>query len=366
MTVKKQHQASTQDEKPGIYYGFDLSKRTFESASRRTGLSPIQPETLQKMKAVTFSRTADGIKEWWEQVVRTLEPGEKVAVVMEVTSSYSLETAAWLKQVCPQVQLSILAGSRIRKWAEGIGIDDKSDKIDARVLACFGAERQPSEYVPLEGVYAQIRPLTRVRAGLVDQRVAIRQQLQEAKSEHLHAGTAKFVQSGYERIERTLDKQIARLEAEIEKLVRQDSQLCADVQLLDQIAGVGWITAVTVLAELGDLRRFGKRSRLVAMAGLNPVLRTSGTSVNKRPRISKKGSARARRALFLGVFAAITGDNMFAAAYNQLVSRGKKKMQALTAVMRKMLLVMRAVLISGHVLPSAGNPKARATSGDLV
>lgn len=342
-TLASQSQAS----KAYIAYGFDLSKLTFDASWRLLGLPPIQAPELRKMKTQVFARTRQGVGQWWDEACRRLTPGQKVMVVMEVTGNYSLEMVTWLRAVCPDVEVCIIPGKRVRDWVRGLGIDEKTDPIDARGLACYGAERQPPSYVALDDVHQKLRALSRTRQAIVEERVAIEQRLQEAASEHLDTKTAKQIQQALSKVVREMTKQIDRLEEQMEQLIAKDPQLAKDTELVDTLSGVGWVTAVTVFSETGDLRDYQHRSQLIAKVGLNPVICKSGTSVEKRTRISKKGSGRARRALYLAVLATISKDNPFAAMYHALVERGKKKMVAIVAVMRKMLLVMRAVVISG-------------------
>jgi transposase len=347
MTIHASQATDAELSTPDVFFGVDVSKATFDVAWRKTGLPPAQLEEIRKMKTRTFKRTRQGVEEWWQCALRILEPGQTAAVVMEVTSSFSLELATWLKATRPAVQVSILPGKRVRDWAQGIGIDDKDDDIDARVLACYGSERRPPSSALVDGLYGKLRALSRARLGYVEHVVALRQQLNEQRSEHIDPATSKMLQKSLSKVLACFEKQIEEVEKKMKELIKEDEQLAADVKLLDTIAGVGWHTAVTVLVEVGDLRNFLERTKVVSMVGLNPVIRKSGTSVHKRPRISKKGSSRARRALYLAALSTVGKDNPFSRMYEDLVRRGKKKMVALVAVMRKLILVMRAVLISG-------------------
>ncbi len=108
------------------------------------------------------------------------------------------------------------------------------------------------------------------------------------------------------------------------------------------------LTAITILAELGDLRRFHQARQLTAFAGLSLKKHTSGKSVHKKTHMSKQGSAHVRRILYVAAMAAVRGDNTFAEVYHRLVHNGKNRMSAIGAVMRKLLLTMRAVLITGR------------------
>ena len=349
MTKKAEKAADTQDKTPAIYFGFDLSKPTFEESWRRTGQPPVKLDDLRKMRTTVFERTREGIERWWSRASRMLKPGETAAVIMEATSSFSLEVAAWLKEICPQVCIVVLPGKRVRSWGEGVGVCNKTDKIDARILACFGAERQPDASVLPVGVYADLRALSRARVDCVELLTATRQRLDEADRAHHDEHTAQVLRKAHGQVARALEQQIAQLEKEMRKLIKGNKQLANDVELLMSIVGVGWHTAVSVLVELGDLRNYERRSEIVAMAGLNPVVCSSGTSVEKPRHISKRGSSAVRRILFLAAMSAVRAKQttVFRTMYETKLGNGKAKMVALVAVMRKLLSVMRAVLVSG-------------------
>jgi len=123
---------------------------------------------------------------------------------------------------------------------------------------------------------------------------------------------------------------------EVERI--EDLEIAADA-VAERAAGRLRETAATVLGELGDLTRFRKSRTLSAFAGTSPRRFESAASVKGRTRMCKQGGPRARQALFLASMAAIRkGDNTLARTYQHLVARGKPKMAAIGAVMRKMLV----------------------------
>ena len=347
MKRQEQNKENTQAVKPSIYVGFDLSKDDFAESWRPVGMGPVQLEDIRKMSIREFERTRAGVERWWELAASSLSPGQVAGVVMEVTSSFSLEVLAWLGLVCPEVAVSVIPGKRTSEWGASLGIQNKTDEIDARVLACYGAERQPPPTVAKDKGQDRVRWLLRARLGLVEQKTALIQQHEEAKREHLDAQVSKAIQQALGKVLRTIESEILKLEKQARKLIAQDAKMQADIDVLETIYGVGWYTAATVVAEFGDLSLFERREDVVAAAGLNPVIRTSGRSVEKRPHISKRGNVFVRRSLYLAAMASIRGDNMFSHMHACLVGRGKKKMVALVAVMRKLLTVMRAIVISG-------------------
>jgi transposase len=250
------------------------------------------------------------------------------------------------------VQPAIINPRLAKAFAESLSVTNRTDKSDARTLARYGAERQPAPFAPPTPALEQLRDLTRYRQALVEA-------LTEEKNRAAEGAAAATVRRIRTRRIQQLERDIARMEKELRTRLQKLPQWQRDVDQLDGIFGVGGLTAVTVVAELGDLRRFTRARQLTAFAGLAPTAHDSGTSVHKKSHTSKNGSTRVRRVLYLAAMAAIKGDNDFAALHRRLIAAGKPFMVAIVAVMRKLLLVMRAILISGETY----NPHQRTATG---
>jgi len=163
-----------------------------------------------------------------------------------------------------------------------------------RVSEPYGVEREPVAYEPPTPEHAELQALSRYRDALVRERTAAGNRAEE--------GSASRV--------------VRRVQAK-------------RLRLLD-----------------GDLRRFHKARQLTAFAGVSPRIYQSGTSVNGRPRMCKKGSPRVRHVLYLAALTTIRGNNDLQRTYQRLLDEGKLPMVAIGAVMRKLLIVMRALLIT--------------------
>ena len=172
------------------------------------------------------------------------------------------------------------------------------------------------------------------------QRTALKNQTKETCA-------STFVQKMQAKRLRLLTGDIERVEEQMKILVDQHEDLKRDIELLISIYGVAFINATTILAELGDLRRFTLARQLSAFAGMSPQHRQSGTSIRGRSRLCKQGNARVRQCLYLSAMAAIRGNNQLRDTYQHLLAQGKIRMVALGAIMRKLLTLMRAILISG-------------------
>ena len=188
----------------------------------------------------------------------------------------------------------------------------------------------------------ELRELSRCRGVLVEERTALKNRLREK-------GSSKTVARIQTRQLLQLERDIAKLEVEMKSVINDDADFKRDFALLKTIAGVGPITAMTVLAEISDLRRFERARQLTAYAGLTPRNVESGTSVQGKTHMCKRGNGRVRHALYLSAMATLNTKrpNSLSIVYRRLCEEGKEGKASLGAVMRKQLTVMRAILISG-------------------
>lgn len=320
--------------------GVDVAKETFDAALARA--DQRYPQTpLSQVPARRFARTAQGVAEfaaWLDELV-----GEKdaVRVCMEATGRYSTDLAVWLLEARPSLKPAIVNPAHSAAFIKSMGLRNKTDKMDARALAFYGIERRPVCYEPPTKAQSELRELSRQRTALVAARHAERNRASEPAMNKVVLKIQKRRLSEFDRDIKALDKAI-------HKLVNADEDLKRDVKTLMQIDGVGIVVAVVVLTEMGDLRRFDRARQLTAFAGLSPRVFESGKSVKGRTHMCKQGNARVRAALYMGAMAVKRGNKSdLAATYQRLVANGKEPLVALAVVMRKLLCVMRAVLISG-------------------
>ncbi len=327
-----------------VWAGLDVSKETFDAA-----LWLPASESLRDVPSEPFARTRQGVAEflgwadgWLEKTHATNTPRPVLRGLMEATGKYSMELAAWLLELRPETSPAIVNPKMAKSFIDSLGLRNTTDKTASKALARYGVERAPAPYEPLTPLRAELRELCRYRQSLVGMRQAERNRASEINASAL---VRRMQKTSIRKTERDIKK----IETEMARLVATDPDLHADCQALDGIFGIGLLTAITILAELGDLRRFTRARQLTAIAGLSPRRIESGTSVRKQTRMCKQGSSHVRRALYMPCLSAIRGDTELAEMYHRLKREGKKPKAALGAVMRKMLLVMRAILISGEV-----------------
>jgi transposase len=331
---------SIMDEKQLYWVGVDVSKDDFDAAVVGPGQHP-SAEVIRELPAQTFLRDPKGVKEFirW---LRGLVPGSplEARVVMEATGEYSIQLTAMISKRCPDLFPSIVNPQRTKGFRESLGLRNKTDRLDARALAFYGLSHRPDPYEPLSPAQAELRSLSRCRGNLINERTAHQARLRQKS-------ISSVSRDCYRELVALLNKKIDVLHKEMLRVIRSDEDLKRDYALLLTIPGVGFVTAATALGELGDLRRFGSSRQIGAHAGVTASHNDSGKSTPPA-RMSKKGNARLRRALYMASLSASKFNPHMREAYQRLERRGKAKKVALGAVMRKLIVLMRAIVVSGR------------------
>jgi transposase len=254
-----------------------------------------------------------------------------VQVVCEATGGYERDVVAALHEA--QVSVSVLNPARVRHFARATGQRAKTDDIDAALLSDYGSKLQPKPTAPRTEQEQQLAELVRRRVQVLEILVAQRQQTERLTVPALH----RQAQSLVRRLERDL-KQIEEL---LKRLRAQVAPLGERVRKLEAITGVGTITALGVLAELPELGTLNRR-QVAALAGLAPHPRDSGQWHGRRS--IGGGRAQVRRALYMAALVASRANSQLKGFYQRLRAAGKPAKVALTAVMRKLVVLMNHIL----------------------
>ena len=333
--------ANDTDRATDTWAGCDVAKDTFDAALWIT-VGTHEPRAMKDIPVETFERSPEGVREFLAWADETAGEGQgPMRAVMEATGKYSAELAVWMIGARSSLSPAIINPETARRFAQSLALRNKTDRTDARALARYGAERRPVAFEPPTAQLAELRDLSRHRQALIEMRVAEENRAKESTASPL-------VRKMLKRHIAQLRRDEKAIEEEMKKVLEKSPDLRRDAKLLQTVYSVGLITATSVLAELGDLRRFERARQLTAFAGASPSRQESGASVHRRTRMSKKGSSRIRKALYMAAMTAIRGDSDLADTYHRLVAKKKPKMAAIGAVMRKLLVVMRAVVISGQ------------------
>lgn len=330
----------TNDRKFSIWFGADVSKETFDAS---VCIPEKELTDIFCMPKKCFPMTEEGVMEFksWaiDQIVKyDFDKNICFGFAMEATGSYSTRLAVWILEHFTQCSPSIADPKSVKAYGKSLRIRNKTDDLDAAVIAKYGAERNPYAYIPQDIKYAHLRELVRQRKAIVNM-------LTMAKLQDQEPSQVKAVTIARKEVIKGLEKVIAKIELSIKKHVQEYPELNEQVRILSSIPGVALITAATIIGELGDVHRFSSSKKIAAYTGLSPRRYESGTSVKGKTRMCKEGQGRIRQALYLSAMVCIRGDNGFARFYTMLVLKGKAKMAALGAVMRKMICVMRRLII---------------------
>jgi transposase len=273
----------------------------------------------------------------WACAKSGLEAGE-LQVVMEATGVYhEIVAEAFHDHGCEVV---IANPKRVRDYAKGKGFLNKTDGVDARVLARYGA--QGDELV----AWVPPPPEVRLLRALLSRLDAVSQDLQreENRLEKAQATTTPAI------VRESLDRSLVALRAERKRLLKAIKDHFNDHPGLKQerdrlktIPGIGDVSANYLLCLLRR-HRFDSARQAAACAGLIPLHYDSGSSVHRPPHLSKQGDPKLRATLYMAAIAASRHNPPLRRVYLDLVGRGKAKMSALGALMRRLVHVAFGML----------------------
>jgi transposase len=258
--------------------------------------------------------------------------GRPVRVCMESTGLYGLDLALCLHRA--GMELMVANPRAARHFAQAMMKRSKTDRVDVGVLRQFAARMPFVAWRPPSPAALKLLAVARRLEALTEMLTAEKNRLHAASlSEALPAMVRRDVQRSIQ----TQQRAIERLTRAAQEFVMADPELERRYQLLLSIPGFATTSALHTLAELALLPANMDVRQWVAYAGLDPRHHTSGSSVEKKPRISKAGNKHLRRALYMPALVAIVHEPHLRAFYHHLLARGKTKMQALVALMRKLL-----------------------------
>lgn len=293
--------------------GIDISKAHLDAHEFPTG------------RAVRFDNNATGIAKLAKWVTPDVH-----RVVYESTGPCHRDLEEALAGKLPMARVN---AARARRFAQAMGQEAKTDAADAKVLARMGAALDLRLVEPPSQARRDLAELKTARDGLARDRTAVLNRRSQAR----HPLVKRQLKQRLEQIER----QIKALNAEIRALIEADEALSRRAEILTSIPGIAQVTAAALLAEMPELGQLDAKAA-ASLAGLAPVTRESGKWKGRS--FIGGGRRGARRSLFMATLTAITYNPDLARKYEDLRSRGKPAKVALTAIMRKLLVLANALL----------------------
>ena len=295
--------------------GIDVSAKTLSACRWRDGREAEQE----------FANEAAGHRE----VVRWV--GKHARVCIEATGVYHLQLALALRAA--GVEVMIVNPRAAKDFARALSNRSKTDRVDAKMLLEYVRRMDFQPWEPPSAAVLELRELGRRLTELVRSGVDEKNRLHARTV----AGISKVVVEDVKKNIAHLTKRVTHIEGAAVGVINGDAPLREQYDILLSAPGIGRRSAILLLSELAVLDPTMTERQLVAYAGLDPRVYESGTSVHKPARISKVGNARLRAILYMNALTAIRHDRGARAFYCRLIARGKKRMQALVAVMRKLL-----------------------------
>jgi transposase len=302
-----------------LHAGVDVAKATlqFSLAGRRHQLKNNKQGHVRVLKLLGAAEAA--------------QPGVTFHVVLEASGGYEAALVHFLHEA--KRPLSVVQPGRVRHFAKAKNQLAKSDPIDAEMLVEFGQAIQPAPSLAPTPAQKHLNELVRRRAQLVDTRTA---ELNRAA----HYMDKLLCQQSRQLL-KLLDKQIAQIERAMTAQIAAEEEMAARVARLQQVPGVGPVVAAVLQAEMPELGTLSD-GEAAALAGLAPYTRDSGPYKGTRRILG--GRAPARCALYMAALSAVRHDPILRRFYLWLRGAGKKPLVALTAVMRKLIVLLNRML----------------------
>ena len=298
------------------YVGVDVSKDK---------LDVYRPDT----KAfIQLNNTEEDTHEFSKTLKRKRQ---RTIVVMEATGGYEKMLLHQLEQ--SGIQAAVVNPRRVRDFAKGIGIDAKTDPIDAAVISRYGQVVQPTPVACKSDHEKKHRALVDRRnqlLGLINQeKNRLKQTWDEDAKESIRV------------VLECLKKQLKLIDSELAKMLKVDEENKRIIEILGSIKCVGPVlisTLITSLPELGKLNR----EQIAKLVGVAPINRDSGSKSGKR--FIGGGRGNVRRVLYMAAVVGIRHNAVLKAYYTHLKSKGKESKVAIVACMRKLLSIMNTMV----------------------
>jgi transposase len=319
--------------------GIDMSKDKFDA-----GIGVINEQQVVKIIGTrSFTNEPKGFAQFSSWVKAKCKWDVDVFFTMEATGVY-YESLAWFLYR-QDLYVSVVLPNKARRFMESLGLKSKNDKIDAKGLAWMGAVQRLQQWQAPDETFVQLRSLTRHRQSLQESRTVFNNQLDSIQCrEFVDPVLVNQLNSLIDQ----LDKYIKEAEKETKAVVARQPEMMEKVEKITRIKGVGFISAITVLAETGGFSLFKNQRQLVSFAGYDIVENSSGKHVGKT-RISKKGNAHIRRILHMPAFCVVKyKEPAFKALYDRVYETTHMKMKAYVAVQRKLLVLIYTLWKNGQ------------------
>lgn len=274
----------------------------------------------------TFPNTSAGFK----KLILKIETLPNVFVVMEATGGYEKKLSQAL--AFKNIPTSIVNPRLIRHFAKAIGRLAKTDRIDAKVITLYGEKIQPTANVKQGENHLKLAELQVRRKQFIEMIIMEKNRLDKV---------SQVIKKSIDQVIHFLQKKLEKINSQLQKIIEQDEEYLRRNNLLKTIKGVGKATIATLLSDLPELGTLSGK-QIAALAGVAPYNCDSGTLRGKR--MIWGGRASVRNGLYMATLVATKHNSKIRAFYQRLCAAGKLKQVALIACMRKLLIIMNAMI----------------------
>ena len=222
--------------------------------------------------------------------------------------------------------------NKTNAYFKSLNIKSKTDEIDAKVLGQMGLERNLKAWQPISKQMRTLRQLTRFKVSLQETKTMVSNRLHAL--EHSFDASKEIIKQLKKQVS-LLDKQIEKTEQLIIDLIEADKVLKERIDNICEARGYRPVTIAGIVAEAGGFVLFTSRGQIISYAGYDIVQKQSGTSIDGKTKISKKGNRYIRKHLFFPAMALARHEPQFKRLYDRVYERTKIKMKAQVAVQRK-------------------------------
>jgi transposase len=311
-----------------VAVGIDVAKDSLEVAMH----------VGDRLYRASFKNSGEGhakLDRWIGKYRKTVE---QVHVCLEATGRYGDEIAEYLYSQGHRI--SVVNPNRIKSYAGSKLRRNKTDKLDAELIADYCLKENPRAWQPRQPKHKALREIMR---RIADLEHMLYQENNRSQAGNLPPEITTSLQEHLTYLRKCL-QQFRTL---AEQVVKSDPELQRQHDLIVSIPGIASKTAWWLLSELPTMDEFDHVNQVVAYCGLNPKVHRSGTSINHKPSLSKQGNSYLRKALYMPAMVACRFNPIMMTFAQRLSSSGKSSMCIIGAVMRKLLHLVYGILKSG-------------------
>lgn len=275
-------------------------------------------------QSVLLSKSFNNNKTGCSRLFKIAKRHNVTRCALEATGGYEQAIAEYF---CDSgIIVNILNPARVRRYAQGLGILAKTDKLDAYVIERYAREVKPKANFKATKSQLILKRLITRRSSLKNTIIAEKNRRHTAE---------KQIAKSINRVINFLEKEVKAIEKSIDLLLQQDISLQEKVDVLTKQKGISKITACSLIGLMPELGYLNKQ-QVASLAGLAPFSRDSGKMKGKR--YIKAGRFLVRKSLYMPAWVAVMYDQKFKQVYNRLTGKGKPPKVAIVAVMRKLII----------------------------